>query len=236
MASSIPLKNIPDVVLIIGTDAAGKDHVANIVAEMISESGGVVEKRKRFLSGRVTREASSTNKSPVELILEKIFLRLYPYLGNLLPNVLNVLLKRDLDKFRQPDKKLIIVGHNCLRGLAFHWGHRSTGTERIRVPEGLQATLGRMRSLAGFYSLVLGVDDQVREARIRARYVHGEADYFDRYMVDDPERSRQIDGVLVWLTQKYLNGQFIENNDLSEADLRMRIREGFATSMRRQQG
>lgn len=227
MPPDIHPRSIPDVVLIMGTDAAGKDHVANIVAKMITEAGGAVEKRKRFLTGKVTRKASSTDKHPFELYLERVFLLLHPSLGFLLPTALNLLLKYDLNSFSRPDKKLIIVGHNCLRGLAFHWGHACAGTDQIRVPPGLQATLARMRSLAGLHPLVLDVDDRIRKARIRTRLALGEADYFDRYMAENSARAERIEAVLVWLTLEYLNGQLIENNDLSEVELRKHIAAGF---------
>lgn len=230
MTSTTPLTTIPDIVLIIGTDAAGKDHIANIVAKMISEAGGSVEKRKRFLSGKVTREASSTNKSKVDLFLERSFLRLYPYLGKLLPLALDIVLKRDLNHFKYPGEKLVVVGHNCLRGLAFHWGHRHDGTGQIRMPSGLQATLKKMRSLKGLHVLVLDVDDEVRKKRIEQRAALGEADYFDLYMAENSERSERIESVLVWLTQEYLNGQLIENNDLAETDIRSLLQEGFSAS------
>lgn len=218
----------PDITLIIGTDASGKDHVANILANMIKEKGGSYEKRKRFLTGKVTTRTSSSGKSGFELFLEKAFISLYPYFSILLPPMLNLLLQKDLAKFKQSDKKLIIIGHNCLRGLAFHWGHRYKNTSTIPVSEGLRKNLQKMCNLTGLHTIVLDVDDHIRRERIIERQSCGEADNFDMYMAANSTRSERIESCLVWLAEKHLRGQLIENNDLPEEELRRLLLSGFA--------
>lgn len=44
MIFNTQLGEIPDVILLVGTDASGKDHIANhLLAEMIGEACGEVE-------------------------------------------------------------------------------------------------------------------------------------------------------------------------------------------------
>lgn len=219
---------IPDITLIIGTDASGKDHVADIVEQMIGEAGYAVEKRKSFLSGKTTRDVSSTDKHSLQLLSEKMFIWLYPFIGFLLPSLLNLLLKMDLKKLKRSDKKVIVVSHNCLRLLAFHWGNRYADTAQIPLSASVQTTLADMRSVTGLHTLILDVDDYVRKERIHKRSAQGESDYFDRYMAEDGKRSERIEEILVWLSQHHLDGVLIENNDLSDRELRQRIAASFA--------
>ena len=62
MTSNIQPKEIPDVILLVGTDASGKDHIANLLVEMIEEAGGQVEKRKQYLTGKHAQEESGSHK------------------------------------------------------------------------------------------------------------------------------------------------------------------------------
>jgi len=222
----------PQIVLIIGTDASGKDHIAAIVEKMIREAGGEVEKRKRFLAGRRTLRQSSAAKSWFELCLERGFLFCFPYLGWMLPWFAALLLRRDLRKLRLPSGKLVIVGHNCLRGLAFYWGHRYASVENIRISAKLEEVLVKMGKLPGLHTLVLDVDDSLRQSRIKAREMCGQADFFDRYLAMHQEKSERIESMLVWLCKHYLNAQLIENNDLGEAELRRLIAAGFSGKVR----
>ena len=221
------LKDIPDTIVIVGTDAAGKDHVANIIASMIMEAGGKVEKCKRYLAGKVTEEASSTEKSCLELIAEWGFLKLFPFIGRLLPPVLHFLLKRDLCRFRRPVKKLVVIGHNCLRGFAFYWGHAHMKTCQVNISGSLRETFAAMRSLPGLHMIVLDVEDDVRRARLEMRASCGKIDNFDRYMAADTERSERIEHFLVWLCREQLGARLIENNDLNKQELRKLLIQGF---------
>lgn len=224
-------EDIPNVLLILGTDAAGKDHVAGIIEQMIIDTGLPVEKRKRYLSGKVTREKSSTGKSRVELFLEKCFILLLPYLGFLLPWVLHQMLRHDIKKYRPNSKKVVVVGHNCLRGLALYWGVRYPETDSIPIPPALVETLRGMRNLDGFHTLVLDVEDSVRQERISRREENGEADNFDRFMAEDAQRAERIEEILVKLSREYLGAQLIKNNDLPEQELRRLIADGFAVTV-----
>lgn len=213
--------------MVVGTDASGKDHVANILDDMIRQAGGKVTKRKRYLAGKKTRERSSSGKSFFELCLERGFLKCFPLCGFLMPRFMNILLRRDLATFHASEDKLIVVGHNCLRGLAFYWGHRYATPEQIRVPSALCETLERLRLVPGLHTIVLDVEDAIRKKRIKRRAQRGEADYFDRYMAANEELSERIEQFLVWLSVKYLRATLIRNNDLCRDELCSQMMEGF---------
>jgi hypothetical protein len=221
--------SVPDVILLIGTDAVGKDHVANILMNMIHEAGYVAEKRHRFLSTRIRLSMRNENKTPWELFLEWLFLEVYPSLGFLLPPIINRLLRRELKIFKQSDRKIIVVGHNYLRGLAFYWERRYSYPEQINVPTDLDRTLTDLGALSGLYPMVISVDEKLRKERIVKRILNGKADFFDRYMIEDSDRAQRIQTVLRWMVQKYLKGRLLENNDLSEPALRKYIVTAFLT-------
>lgn len=224
------IPEVPSTILIVGTDASGKDHVANVLTGMIQGMGSTVEKRKRYLNGRRTSKKSSAGKVGFELFLEKSFLALYPFFSFLMPWCMNLLLKRDLARFAVPDETRIVIGHNCLRGLAFYWGHRYSTTEQIKVPPAIESSLAGMNALPGLHTIVLDVEDAIRKERIEKRELQGEADNFDRYMAENEERSERIEHFLVWLTVTYLGATLIENNNLSDEELRTIAAAGFADS------
>lgn len=228
MNTTLHPRKIPDVILLLGTDASGKDHVANILVKMIEEAGGVAEKRQRFFGGRSTRAASSENKGFLDTLQERVFLVLFSRLGFLLPLLLSIITRWDLWRYRRPaGKNLVVVGHNGLRALAFHLGHRFTSAADIRLPGYLASTLQRVRKRTGAHVIVLDVEDHVRRKRIAARLAEGAEDTFDRYMNSDSARGEHIEACLVHLVLDYLDGRLIENNDLSENELKMRMQSGF---------
>lgn len=220
--------DIPDVILLIGTDASGKDHVANVLINLIRESGGEVEKRQRFFSGKATNAVSSENKGRFDTFQEKAFLGLFKYLGFLMPLILSMVIVWDLRRFRLPDdKKLVLVGHNCLRGLAFHLAHVFSSIDQIRLPWYLKRTLEKLQSTTNVHVIVLDVEDYIRKQRIAERMSRGTEDEFDRYMHRDGERSEHIEACLVHLARQYLDGKLIENNDLSADELQRILQGGF---------
>lgn len=219
---------IPDVILVIGTDASGKDHVANLVVRMLEEQGETVEKRKRFLSGKVTKEATSEGKSRVETFLEKSFLTLYPHLGPILPVTLNMINKLDLLLFRKPEKKLVVVGHNGLRGLAFYLSKKVHPVKGLQIPAYIAFTLKKFVLNHHVHTIILDVEDSTRKQRIQERVARGADDQFDNYMLQDGQRSELIESCLVDMVTKHLNGTLIKNDDLSEQELRKQILSNFS--------
>lgn len=229
MQNAIPLHpaKFPDVILLLGTDAAGKDHVAVILETMIREAGGEVEKRRRFFAGAITEERSSTDKGLLDSLQERMFLLLLPSLGTLLPFLVNRLLLRDIRRFKPPAKKLIVVGHNGLRALAFYLGHSRKLSAKRRLPDYLIGTLHHLQQKTAVHIIVLDVDDHIRKQRIAQRLDSGKADNFDQYMAANGSRSERIESALVQLTIQHLGGAMIVNNDLSEDDLRSHIEKGL---------
>lgn len=225
--TAIDLAAIPDIVLIVGTDASGKDHLANILTQMITEAGGTWERRKRLLTGKPTQECHNAPKSRLELLLEKLFLLLLPSLGFLLPGGAEKILRHDIQKIRRQvsRNKVVVVGHNCLRGLAFYWGHHC-GSRHISPS--LAQTLQRMRTIPGLFTIVLNVDDALRKIRIAKRAKRGLADHFDEYLMRNGALSVRIEETLVWLTRTYLGAMVIRNDDLPEEELRALLAQGFA--------
>ena len=57
----------PHTLLILGTDMAGKDHCANVVADAAQEAGLQLERRRGSLSARPTVQRSSEDKSRLRL-------------------------------------------------------------------------------------------------------------------------------------------------------------------------
>ncbi len=220
--------DIPDVILLLGTDASGKDYVATVLTDMIREAGGDVEKRQRFLSGKAYRATSSSRKDFLDTLQEKTFLLLFRRLGFLLPLLVSLIIFWDYRRFRLPgEKKLVVVGHNGLRALAFYLGHRFSSVEQIRIPWYLTSAFNKMKSATHAHIIVLDVDDHIRKKRINARLSAGSEDTFDRYMHSDSERSERIEACLVHIALKYLDGRLLENNDLTDDTLREMMHNGF---------
>ncbi len=211
--------DIPDVILLLGTDASGKDHVANVLERFIRKRGGNVEKRKRFFSSRPTNESSSIQKGLFDHLQESAFLALYPRMGAVLPFFMNALIRWDVARFRAPDKKLIVVGHNGLRALAFHWGRSERSAAAFHVPAYLREAFRKAKEKTGAHAIVLDVHHAVRQARIASRMRHNVADLFDRYMMQNPERSERIEACLVLAARELLGAQIMLNNDLHEEEI-----------------
>ncbi len=211
--------DIPDVILLLGTDASGKDHVANVLERFIRKRGGDVEKRKRYFSGRPTDEASSIHKSFFDHLQERVFLALYPRMGALLPLLMNAMIRWDVARFSAPDKKLIVVGHNALRAMAFHWGHSESSAAAFHIPTYLREAFHKANEKTGAHAIVLDVDHAVRHARIASRVRRRVADSFDRYMMQDPARSERIEACLVSAARELLNAQTMINNELLEEEI-----------------
>jgi len=219
---------MPDVILLIGTDASGKDHIAGVLEKMIEEGGGCVEKRKRSFSGPVTQETSSANKGLADRIQESLFLTLYPLCGRALPWLFCAWTRLDLMMFRPPHKKLIVVGHNGLRAMAFHWARHASKTGGLPpVSSSAYRSFARLRQQTGAHAIVLDVDHAVRHKRIQERVAKDVADRFDLHMLENPSFSEHVEASLVKGAQGLLNAELIINNDLKEDAIRARIRQMF---------
>jgi hypothetical protein len=210
-------KAFPEVLVILGTDAAGKNHVAEVVARTLTRSGRRVELREGWFSKTPT--AVEAEKGALSLFQEQLFLSTFGINQYLIPALIALLIKRDLRRFRKPGHPLIVVSHTGLRILAFYLGHRFRRLEEVRMPLFLDLALRTILPVTGATTIVLDIEDHIRRQRIARRTRGGDVDPFDRYMARDSARSERIENIMVWLGRRYLNAVKIENNDLSEAEL-----------------
>ncbi|MEE4355452.1 MAG: hypothetical protein V2I97_03235 [Desulfococcaceae bacterium] len=222
------LPHPPEVLLILGTDASGKNHVTNFITEEMKKRGYETEKRDGWFSKKPSDVVSSEGKGPMELMKEKVFLTTFPFTKYLMPALLYFLLRGDLAKFQKSTKKVIVISHTALRILVFYLGHVCLREENIPMPRYLDKILKEIVPRTGVKSIVLDIADEIRKKRIRRRMESGNADNFDLYMAKDRERSERIDSFLVWLGKKYLNAVVIENNDPDDATLFSEISAAFA--------
>ncbi len=224
----------PGVLLVLGTDASGKNHVANLIVSMLERSGRRVEKREGGFSKRRTDATSSEDKGPIRLLLEQSFLTTFPVNRGWLPLLLTALIARDLKRFRPVEgTTVLVISHTALRILAFILGHRFRRTGEIRIPRHLDLVLRHMVPVTGAKTIVLDIADEIRRKRIDLRRRSGTMDNFDRYMALDPVRSERIEHFLVWLAKRYLNAVVIENDDLDDAALTTEVLRAFSIFARR---
>jgi hypothetical protein len=211
------LAAFPETLVILGTDAAGKNHVAEVVARMLTRSGRRVEIREGWFSK--TASADKAEKGALSLFQEQLFLSTFGINRYLIPSLITLLIRRDLRRFKQPDHPLIVVSHTGLRILAFYLGHRFRRLDDIRIPAFLDLALRAILPVTRAEAIVLDIEDHIRRQRIARRTSGGDVDPFDRYMARDSARSERIENIMVWLGRTYLNAVKIENNDLDEAEL-----------------
>ncbi len=214
-----PLPQAPDVLLILGTDASGKNHVTNFIADLMEKAGYEVEKREGWFSKYPSNVISSEGKGWFDLMKENLFLATFPLTKSLIPVLLFFLLEGDLKRFRKSHKKIIVISHTTLRILAFWLGHRFEREEDIRLPVFLDRVLKNIIPITGTKTIVLDIADEIRKKRICKRRESGKADNFDLYMAKDGLRSERIESFLIWLGETRLNAVIIENNDLDNAAL-----------------
>jgi hypothetical protein len=222
----------PDILLILGMDGAGKNHVANLAGDYIAQLGFFVEKRAGKLSAKATDAITSEDKSLVYLVSEKLFLILFSFVRSLLPFIINFWIRRDLKQFHKNELqkiKVIVISYTALRILAFYLGHVYQNVSEIKLPPYLEKTLDLLAHTSGIQTIVLDIDNQIRQQRIADRAVKGKMDNMDKYMADPAkvELSERIESFLVWLAIKYLNAVKIENNNLGDRDLIVEIKSAF---------
>lgn len=224
---SIQCPHPPNPLLILGTDASGKNHIANFIAQMLESSGFKVEKRESGFSSAVTNAESSEDKGPLALLKEKVFILTFPINKYILPFLITFLILIDLKKYSPSEKISIVISHTPIRVLTFYLGHIFHREQDIRLPLFLEKALKAILSKTLAKTIVLDIDDSVRKARIAKRTHRGKVDYFDRYMANDGVRSERIENFLVWISIRYLNAVKIDNNDLTDAELEIEIRKAF---------
>jgi thymidylate kinase len=198
--------------VILGTDAAGKDHVADLLIQRWEALGHRVEKRAgSFSAVAADRRSSSDRKGPFDRAMERLFLTFFPLLRPLLAIVLPLMIRRDLRRFRHPDHPVLLVSHTALRLLAFSeaWRPSRTGNPRPFV-----SALARELTKTGATFLMLTLAPSIREQRIQRRMDNLTADPFDHLMVRDPQLANRFQQQFTALAVESLGAQIIENNNL----------------------
>ena len=220
-SSSRPM---PEILLILGTDLAGKDYVTNILADTARETGKMVERRRGRFGARPDSTRTSEDKGLVKLGMEWLFLATLPVHYRLLPTLVALLIRFDLLRFRRPaDGLLVVVSHTALRLLALSLGYQGKEVAAIRMAPWVERTLQAIVPATGAKVVVLDIEHSIRAERIARRNQSGTLDVFDRYMGRDPERSERIEQILVWLATTYLQAHRVENNNCGKAELLARI-------------
>ena len=209
----------PPVLLILGTDAAGKDYVAEFLIRRWRAAGHRVEKRAGgFAAPAADARSSSERKGRWGRFRERAFLGLFPLLRPLLPAVAQRLLARDRRRFRPSAVPLVVVSYTALRLLALVLGQRREGADALARHPALERALCAAPPPATAVA-VLDVAPATRRRRIAARIRSGTVDPFDRFMLADPDRAERIERCQVELATRYLNATVIENDDLDDAAL-----------------
>lgn len=219
--------HVPHTLLILGTDAAGKDHIAHFVRHSLEASGHRVEQREGSFHAAPSERSSSEDKSAFSLLLERCFITFYPLFSWLMPRMVWVTLKRDLWRYRHASDCLLVVSHTGLRLLAFHLGHQQNHETLPELPNYLKKVLAQLAQKIDAKVIVLDVDHEVRHARVQARTERGKVDFFDRYMASDEQRSERIEALLVALAEQHMGAEVLLNNDLSYEDLERQINQIF---------
>lgn len=210
---------LPSTLLILGTDAAGKNHLARLIARRWQELNEPLIIREGWLAAQPAEPEQEEDKGAFSLLKEQLFLALYPFCKPVFLPLLHYLIRRDIKNFQPQSQSQLVVSHTGLRLLAFHLGHLYKSPDEIRLPASLEKTLSTLKDQCQTTTVVLDIDHQVRQQRVQARRANGGSDPFDHYMARDEERSERIEDILVWLGRQFLQAQVIENNDLSEAEL-----------------
>jgi len=215
----------PRVLLILGTDASGKDHVADVLVRRWEALGFPVEKREGRLSAPpVKRGSSNDRKGALAHGLEALFLRSLPCIRGLLRWVLPRLLAQDIRCFRAGGRSVVVASQTALRLAAF------LASESVELwPESVRwrDSLQRLAAIPGLRVLLLRVSGEIRERRIRERVASGVSDPFDRFLLRDPDRARRFDDHLMRLGTEFLDGVVIENNDLDDDALESAVQRAL---------
>lgn len=199
----------PLVVLVLGTDASGKDYVAGLLRAHLAERGLLLEKRRGWLGAEPCDRPSSEDKHPFRLLLERIFLAGFPILRWVLRPALAWAIHADRILFqfaRRAD--IVLVSHTPLRLLAFDLGHG----QNQNIPACLTRALAALRASVELRAVVLDTKTEIRAQRIHERSVQGRADHFDNYMAAHPDRSERIAQALVSVARDCLGAEVLGNN------------------------
>ena len=205
---------LPPTILLLGTDAAGKNHVARVWHRRLSELGYPPVVVEGWLSGSPAAPDLEDDKSWLSHLAEATFLRVFPMIAWALPWALHLLIRRDIRRFNGDGRHRLVVSHSALRILAFCLGARGRG---INGPaKSTRRAVRELRERSHARVIVLDVDPEVRRRRIEARLERGSSDPFDRYMLADSVRSERIEACLVSLAVELMDAHLVINDALDD--------------------
>lgn len=211
----------PGLVLVLGTDASGKDHVARLALAHLQGLGAFLEKRRGWLSAPACAADSSEHKGPARLFAERLFLRIYPLIAWALPTALTACILADVLVYRSLRRKpVMVVSHTALRLLAFHMGH----DDAFRMPRHLGRALAAMRGL-GLGTLFVTTERDVRLGRIRDRIRRDKVDHFDLYMARRPRHGERVTAALERIAVEHLQASIIRNDAHGDEHIAAALRE-----------
>lgn len=218
----------PRTILLLGTDAAGKNHVAEVWARRLAEHGLDPVVQEGWLAASPEEAGEDEEKSRLAHLAEGTFLRVFPLIAWMMPMALRFLLRRDVRRFRPDGRCRLVVSHSALRILAFCLGARGRSPSTLSEP--IRQAVRDLRSCSNALVIVLDVDHDVRRRRIEARLDRGGSDPFDRYMVADAERSEHIEACLVELATELLGAHLVVNDNLDDDTLWNELIKAWRTS------
>ena len=201
-------QDLPRLVLILGTDASGKDHVARLALAHLQGAGVCLEKRRGWLSAPACAADSSEHKGPARLFAERLFLRIYPLIAWALPTALTMCILADVRTYRLLRRRpVMLVSHTALRLLAFHMGH----DDAFRMPAHLGKALATLRG-QGLQTLFVTTERDVRLGRIHDRIRRDKVDHFDLYMARRPRHGERVTDALERIAVEHLRARTIPND------------------------
>lgn len=211
----------PNLVLILGTDASGKDHVARLVLAHLQEAGVFLEKRRGWLSAPACAADSSEHKGPGRLFAERLFLRIYPLIAWALPTALTLCILADVLTYRLLRRSpVMVVSHTALRLLAFHMGH----DDAFSMPSHLRRALAKLRG-QGLQTLFVTTEREVRLGRIHDRILRDKVDHFDLYMARRPRHGERVTDALERIAVDFLHAHTIRNDAHGDAHIALALHE-----------
>lgn len=213
------IPNIPRTILLLGTDASGKNHVAALWAQRLRDQGCDLVVREGWLNGEPARTGDHGEKGKLSLLAERIFIILFPLMKWALPTLMGWLIRLDAARFKAPQQNLLVISHNAMRVLALCVGIGKKWQKEEHIPKTIGKALVKMQKASDAMVVVLDVEDETRQKRIQRRLQEGSIDPFDQYMAADSERSEHIEACLVAIASRFCQAHLVENNDLSDDEL-----------------
>ena len=106
---------LPQTLLLLGTDAAGKNHVARVWTQRMAQLGVEVRQQEGWLSASAAEPEADDDKSWLSHVAEQTFLWVFPCIAWGMPWALRFLMRRDVQRFSMDGQRRLIISHSALR-------------------------------------------------------------------------------------------------------------------------